>query len=338
MRKTIILLLMASLLVLLGAGRKEKAIHIKLATLAPEGSSPHLVLQNIKHRWEKATKDKVKITIYAGGVFGDESDMVRKMRIGRLHAAAITNEGLSYIHKGVYGLNLPMFVDNFEEMKWLRGKIAPTLEQKMSENGAKVLFWADVGWAYWFSKTPILSPKDLQKTKIFTWAGDAHSVRIWKKAGFKPVPLSAIDILPSLQTGMIESVAAPAIVAAPGQWFAVANNMLDVRWSPMIGAVVISEKAWQEIPKKYHKKLLKIVEEEGANFATEMQKDEQAAMSVMLENGLKIQRADEEMILRWKQTARKFYPLLRGTLVDEIIFDKVMALEPTLDSLRATKP
>ncbi len=338
MKKSIILLLIACFIVLTGIGRKKKTIHIKLATLAPEGSSPHLVLQNIKHRWEKATKNKVKITIYAGGVFGDESDMIRKMRIGRLHAAAITNEGLSYIHSGVYGLNLPMFVDNFEEMKWLRGKMAPLLEQKMSENGVKVLFWADIGWAHWFSKKPILTPTDLQNTKIFTWAGDAHSVKTWKKAGFKPVPLSAIDILPSLQTGMIESVAAPAIVAAPGQWFAIANNMLDIKWSPMMGAVVISEKTWAEIPEKYHKKLLKIIDDEGANFATEMQNDTEEAMAVMRENGLKIQHADEETVAQWKKTAREFYPLLRGTLVDESVFDQVMQLQLSLDSLRAVSP
>jgi TRAP-type C4-dicarboxylate transport system substrate-binding protein len=62
---------------------------VKMGTLAPEGSPWHQVLQQMGERWRKASDGKVKLTIYPGGVLGDEPDMVNKMRIGQIQAAGV---------------------------------------------------------------------------------------------------------------------------------------------------------------------------------------------------------------------------------------------------------
>ena len=42
-------------------------------------------------------KNSIRLRVYPGGIIGDERDMVRKMRLGQIQAAAITTEGLSEI-------------------------------------------------------------------------------------------------------------------------------------------------------------------------------------------------------------------------------------------------
>src|SRR3989304_8895361 len=61
---------------------------IKMATLAPEGSSWYRVLQTMGEGWKKATNGAVTLRIYPGGVSGDEGAGVRKMRVGQVPAGA----------------------------------------------------------------------------------------------------------------------------------------------------------------------------------------------------------------------------------------------------------
>ena len=76
-----------------------KKIIIKMATLAPEGTEWHGLLVEMGQEWNKATNGQVKLRIYPGGVVGDERDMIRKIRIGQIHGAAVTTEGMTEINQ-----------------------------------------------------------------------------------------------------------------------------------------------------------------------------------------------------------------------------------------------
>ena len=64
---------------------------IKLGTVAPEGSPWHDTLLEVAQKWKALSGGTVTVRIYAGGVAGDEKDMLRKIRIGQLHATALTS-------------------------------------------------------------------------------------------------------------------------------------------------------------------------------------------------------------------------------------------------------
>ena len=59
---------------------QARNVVVKMATLAPEGTDWHGMLIEMGQEWQKATKGKVKLRIYPGGVLGDE----RKADIGSL--------------------------------------------------------------------------------------------------------------------------------------------------------------------------------------------------------------------------------------------------------------
>ena len=76
MKRIILILLFLSTVVF------ARKIVVKMGTLAPEGTDWHGMLIEMGQQWKSATKGKVQLRIYPGGVLGDERDMVRKMRIG----------------------------------------------------------------------------------------------------------------------------------------------------------------------------------------------------------------------------------------------------------------
>ena len=69
-----------------------------------------------------------------------------------------------------------------------------------------------------------------------------------KSPGYTPVPLETSDILPSIQTGMINVVPSTPYFALASQIYNTAPNMLDINWAPIVGALVVTRKAWDDMP------------------------------------------------------------------------------------------
>ena len=136
---------------------------IKMATLAPNGSPWHELLLEMSQRWKKATRGEVIIKIYAGGVAGEERDVVRKMRIDQLQAAAVTVEGLTEISQDMNVFYIPMLAKTSEELTFIRNNLTPDLKSDLSRKGFKLLAWADVGWAYWFTNKKVTTPTQNEK-------------------------------------------------------------------------------------------------------------------------------------------------------------------------------
>ncbi len=310
-----------------------KGITIKMATLAPEGSPWHGLLLEMGQEWKVVTDGKVKLRIYPGGVAGDERDVIRKIRIGQLHAAAATIEGLTEISKKMNVFYIPALVENFKDLSYIRNKLEPFLIPEIEDRGFQFLSWADVGWVYWFTKEPIVTPEDMKKLSLFVWSGDYYSLELYKKAGYHPVPLSAIDIMPSLQTGLIDAFSTTPLAALSFQWFALAPYMLDFKWGPLIGALIISNKKWDEIPKEYHAPMMEVV----ADFEKKIMgliKQDEAAINVMKEHGLTVTRLSPEEKQEWLDVTKTFYPKIRGSYVPEEIFDKALEFKAELDSIK----
>ncbi len=319
-KNTIFLMIVISVLT------AEKRTIIKMATLAPEGTDWHGMLVEMGQRWKTATDGNIILRIYPGGVVGDERDMIRKMRIGQIHAAAITTEGLSEINPDVNVYIIPMLFDGYDDVDWFRNKIGKRLEDGIKENGFTPLLWADVGWAHWFTVKPIRYPKDLKKAKIFTWAGDYKTAELWGKGGYMSVPLASIDILSGLQTGLIDAISVTPIAALASQWFGVANHMLEIKWGLLTSSIIIDNRVWNRIPSGYQKSILKISQEIGDRHQKIYRYDDEKAIEIMKEHGLVVHPQSVEDHLFWKSHLKTWYPDIRGTFVPEDIFDQAIEL------------
>ena len=205
--KHMILVPFLALSVLLATNLPAAAATIKLGTLAPEGSPWHEIMLDMVEAWKQASGGTVKVRLYPGGVAGDEPDMVRKMRVGQLHAAALTGAGLSEIAPEIRALQMPMMFASDDELEYVRNAMGEQLEAILESKGFKVLTWGDAGWVHFFTQDPVVDPEDLKPMKIFTWAGDTAVLDAYKAAGYHPVPLAATEIHSALQAGLINAMA-----------------------------------------------------------------------------------------------------------------------------------
>src|SRR5262249_37714863 len=107
---------------------QAQGVVVKMATLVPDGSSWHLILKETADQWNKLSDGRVTVRLFAGGVAGDDPDVVRKMRLGTLQAGLLTSVGMAEIDKSVYALGVPLMYRSYEEVYHVLGKMRPRLE------------------------------------------------------------------------------------------------------------------------------------------------------------------------------------------------------------------
>ena len=307
---------------------------IKMATLAPEGTPWHALIAKMGERWSEETNGNVRLRIYPGGIVGDERDMIRKMRIGQIHGAAISAEGLSEVNPQYTYCFIPLFFQGYDDIDFIRNQIKDDLISGAEKNGVKVLTMVDVGWVYWFTKDRVITPDDLKSQKIWTWAGDYKTAKLWDEAGFNAIPLSVPDVHSSLQTGLVNAMAFPPLYVAANQYFGITSNMLNMKWGILTAALVVDLKIWKRIKPKYQNIMQKVSDEIGLEYQLNNRKEEDDAVEVMKEYGLQVNDLSPEQLSEWNMLVESMYPLIRGNIVQEEIFDRVLKLKDSMPSAK----
>ena len=301
-------------------------VKVRLGTLAPKGSSYTKHLQAMGEQWRSAPGGGVQLTIYADGTMGSEADMVRRMRLGQLQAAMVTTTGLTEIEPAVAGLQtIPKCFRTLEEVDYIGEKLQPMLEKRLEAKGFVVLFWSDTGFVRFFSKQPMVSPDDLRKTKLFISANRPAELELYRHVGCHAVPLEVADILPGLQTGLIDCLCVPPTIALAIQLDSPAPHMLDMNWVPLVGAAIINKKTWDSLSPEAQAALRKSAREAGKLIKADGRRENVESIEAMRKRGLKIHTLTPELDAEWDRTVEQAWPKIRGTVVPADIYDEVMS-------------
>src|SRR5262249_49435136 len=127
--------------------------------------------------------------------------------------------------------------------------------------------------------------------------------RLYRDLGFRPIPLAITDMLQSLATGLIEAFDVPPLFALSDQSFALAKNMLDVKWAPVIGATVIDKRAWEKIPEDLRPELLRASRAAGDEFRTQIRAMGDTAIEEMKNRRLNVVSVTPDEVAQWRKLA-----------------------------------
>jgi TRAP-type C4-dicarboxylate transport system substrate-binding protein len=294
---------------------------VKLATLVPEGSVWDKSMREMGADWSTATQGRVVLRVYPGGVAGDEPDLVRKMRIGQLQAAAVTTAGLANIDPAFNVFNIPMFFTSYPELYATLDKLEPVLKQRLEAKGFVLLAWGHGGWVYFFTKTPVATVDGLRKTKLFVWAGDDQMVSLWKSMGFSPVALAATDIMTALQTNMIDSYPTTPLLGLTLQWYRQTPNMVGIGMAPLVGGLVMTKSAWARIAPADQQKIMTACGKLEKHLEVEVPRQDTTAVVEMQKRGLKVNAVAPANAAQFRATAEQFAGSMKGVRVPADILD-----------------
>ncbi len=308
---------------------------IKFATLAPDGSTWMNVMKEFDAAIRKESKGRIGFKMYAGGVQGDEKDVLRKVKLGQLHSAGITGVGIGDIAKQVRILDAPFLFKTYDEVDAVRTKFSSTFTKAFDDGGYILLGFAEVGFVYTYTNTIVRAPSDLQHVKMWMWEGDPIAEAMFNAMNISPIPLSITDVMTSLQTKLIDGVYASPLAAIALQWFTRTKYMLEVPLADAQGAVVIAKKMYDKMPadmqeiltrngKLYMEKLTKLSREDNAK-----------SIETLKKNGVQIiSLSDKKQLDGYDEIGKKARRLLVGKLYDETLLTEI---EKSVAALRTSR-
>jgi TRAP-type C4-dicarboxylate transport system substrate-binding protein len=319
-------ILLASILFLPSANGAEKDVIIKMATLAPEGSSWAKTFNLLNSEVMKKTQNKVQFKIYSGGVLGDEIDMLRKMKIGQIQGAALTAGGLSTLFKEIDVLQVPFLFQKYEEVDAVVKKMDAFFRKGFEENGYILLGWSEGGFIYLMSTLPIASVADLKKAKVWTWEESPISKAIFDEAGVKAIPLSVPDVMVGLQTGLVDVVYAPPTGAISLQWFTKVKYLTDVPLAYLIAGVVVNKDIFKQIPPSYQTLIIESFQTHLDTLKTVTRNENRGAIKVMTKQGIKLITPSKDQIDEYKRLSNKAISHLGSQSFSKKVLDEVTSL------------
>lgn len=304
----------------------QQPLRIKLGTIAPRGSMYYQALLEMGETWRRAEAPGTVFTVFPDGSQGGEADIVRRMRIGQLNAALVSVIGLTEIDAGTGALQkMPLMFRSWEEVDAAGQRVRPLLEKRFLDKGFVVLFWAEGGWVRFFSRERAVRPADFKRMKMFAWSGDPEQINLMKAMGYQPVVLETADILPGLQTGLINAVPITAAWALATQVDGTAAHMLDIRWVPVVGAAVITRSAWDALTPAGREALRQAAAKAAEQFRAQRASADAEAVAAMRKRGLQVHALTPELEAEWRQLAESVYPRIRGAMVPADAFDAVQS-------------
>lgn len=298
---------------------------LTFATLAPPGTLLMRGLEAWNREIRRRTDRQVQFRFYSGGVQGDEPEVIRKIRSGRLDAGGVTSTGLAQIHRPSLIFQLPGTFRRYEQLEAARAALAPEIEQGMIGQGFRMLGWADVGQAHLFSNREIHRPADLAPTRFWVRADDIILPVLFEVVPGTPVSLGVPEVLGGLQTRRIDTFLAPPAVALALQWGAHATHMADTPVAILVGGSVVSERAFQTLTPEQQAILL----ETGAQFHGLARRNaaraEREAIGAMTARGLRIVTTTPEDAAEWRRVGREVRARVASRIADPALVARAAA-------------
>ena len=262
------------------------AFTFKIATLSPDGSFWMQKMRAGAEQVSAKTDGRVKFKFYPGGVMGDDKGVLRKMRFGQLHGAALTSGGLSTIFPDIQLYSLLLKFNNLDEIDYVRAQMDQQLMQGLEDNGIVTLGFAEIGLAYIMATIPIHSIDDMRNQKA--WVPDDNYIALaaLEALSVSPIPLPIRDVLMGLQTGMINVVAGSPIAALALQWHTKVKYATDLPLSYIFGVFAINKKAFNKISEADQQVVREIMIGVAEQVDKQNRKDNIAAMAALKNQGI----------------------------------------------------
>jgi TRAP-type C4-dicarboxylate transport system substrate-binding protein len=234
------------------------------------------------------TGGKLGFLFYAGGVAGDELDVLKKIRIGQIHCAAFSGVGFGQILPMVRVLDLPFLFRDLKEADAVHRELFGLFGEEFRKKGFELLAWAEVGNVHLFSRQPIRTLSDLRALKVWTWQGDPIAKETFAAAGVRPIPLVITDVTTGLNTGMIDTVYAPPLGALALQWHTATKYMTAWPLVHATGALLISSESYKKLPPDLSAPLVSEIKDTMESLTIVLRQQNAESVKLIAESGLTI--------------------------------------------------
>jgi TRAP-type C4-dicarboxylate transport system substrate-binding protein len=225
-----------------------RPVILRLASVAPKGSSWGNDIDRLGREIELATRGRVKVKVYLSGSAGDELSMSEHVKKGQLDAVVSAGWLCDDAIPTMRALGLIGVFQSREEAAAVTAELKPTLEAEAARSGFTLLGTAGIGSIMIFSRNPLTSMAELRKTKLWRWEGETVQLAMGKAMGLDMVSTRLEDGGKTYDQGAVDGFFAVPMAALAFQWFAQTRYITDLRTGYLMGCFVVSSRAFDALP------------------------------------------------------------------------------------------
>lgn len=279
------------------------ATTLKIATLSPEGTALMVELRNAAKDITEQTDERVKFKFYSGGVMGDDFAVLRKMRARQLAGGMVQTGVFSRSAKNVNVYNLPMQFKDLDEVAAVRKEVDEDLEKELADAGYVSFGFVGIGLAYAMGNSPAQTIDEARRLKIWIPKGDAYAAKILESFGLTPIPLTMIDVLAGLQTGLIDTVASPPVAAIALQWHTQIDYVLNIPFLYVYSVYVVDKRTFDRIDPQDQTIVRNRMQVAIKRIEEIARQDHNSAMQAMLDQGIELLSPESQERETWQKIA-----------------------------------
>lgn len=225
-------------------------IVLKAADVHPAGYPNVVAVENIGKKLEAATRGRIKLQMFPGGVLGSEKEVVEQTQIGAIQIARISLGVLGPVVPEVNVFNMPfMFRDEAHLRQVIDGPIGQELLDKISSSPARLiaLGFMDSGTRNLYSRKAVRKPEDLKGQKIRVM-GNPLFVDTMNAMGGNGISMGHGEVFSALQTGVIDGAENnPPTFFTSNQYTAGMKYYTQTRHLIIPEIFVISKVTWDKL-------------------------------------------------------------------------------------------
>ncbi|MBI9085659.1 MAG: TRAP transporter substrate-binding protein DctP [Desulfobacterales bacterium] len=319
-------LLLLAVLILAAGPAAAGPTRIKVALITPEGSTWTNTLHEMADALKNQTGGEVELKIYAGGVSGDELDVLRKMQANRIHAAGFSGVGLGVVLPQIRILEAPLLFGDDDEIDYVKERLYDGFAADFEKKGYVLLGFAEAGFVYFYTNIDPSGPDAIRQLKMWAWKGDPVAQTFLETFGIRTFPLHLADVNTGLETGMIDSFYSPPLAAVAFQWYSRIQYMLDYPMVNSTGAFLMNKRIFDRLSEK-NQAVLKDLSRQYCRKLVELtRKDNQEARSVLEGAGVTFVVPSKAQKTAFAENARQTWDKNMPGLYPRALFDQVRSL------------
>jgi TRAP-type transport system periplasmic protein len=293
-----------ALVILLGTTvAHAKEITLKIATLSPEGSMWMEKMRAGASEVARKTRGRVTFKFYPGGVMGNDTAVLRKIRVGQLHGGAVVGGALSDYFPANQIYAQPMKFFSLAQMDHVRRHMDRFIQDGLYDAGFVTFGLSGGGFAYIMSKHPVETVADLRKQKVWIPDNDNISREIMAVFGISPIPLPLADVRTALQSGLIDTVATSAVAAVILQWHTQIRYVTDIPLIYLYGVLAVDKKQFLKIAEPDRTVVKQIMTQAFEEIDRQNREDDVKAIAALKNQEIQFITPSGPVLDEWRTTA-----------------------------------
>jgi len=309
--------------------RAEEPHVIRIATVAPEGSSWARELASFARAVEMRTSGAVKIKVYYGGKAGGELEVKQRVEKGQLDGAFSGGMMCTRVMPSMNVLRVTGVFQDRGETTHVARQLTPRFAKEAAGNGYTLLATAPIGASIIFSRVPVKTMDQLRKVRTWRWNLDDTAISLNRAMGFNISPNDLPNAALAFEQGKIDAFYAIPAAALVFQWYAQTSYIIDLPGDYLIGCVVVRTQALDKLTES-QREILRSETAASAIRFDELTRRQDAqllgATGVFARYGNKFTPVSPKLRAEFFEAARKAREKLDERVVSKALISEVLTM------------